>query len=104
MSIYLRKLVRTTPIKSLRFYLDDVSPGTFENIDWTGSRTALADALIEVIRALDEETRDRVFSDVDRIGQFMNEHGRSVLRGVLPDDTELLDRFDALEDVTACAQ
>jgi hypothetical protein len=103
MSIYLRKLVRTTPVISLRSYFDDVSPGTFENIDWAVQRKALADALIEGIHALDEDTRDRVFSDVDRIGQFMNEYGRRVLRGVLPDDTEILDRFDALEDVTACA-
>lgn len=103
MSTHLRSFLRRTPLESLRAYLDDVSATGFAEVDWEAPRPSLVDTLIESIPVLDDPARDRVYSDVDRIGQFMNEHGRRVLRGVLPADPEVLDAFDALEDVTACA-
>ena len=95
MSIYLRRLVRTAPIGSLQPYLDDVSPGTFDNLDWTWPRTELANALIEVLHALDEATRDRVFSDVLRPPDF----GASATfvvpsRGVNPTGRDIYERAE----------
>ncbi len=80
-----------------------MSPAAFADVDWRMPRRALVDTLADTVLALDEAMRDRVYSEVDQIGQFMNEHGRRALRGVLLADPELLGRFDALEDVTACA-
>ncbi|NQW10883.1 MAG: hypothetical protein HQ481_13510 [Alphaproteobacteria bacterium] len=103
MSIHLRKIIRKAPIDSLQAYFESLSPGISEGVDWKASRTELAGRLSISVNALDRVSRDRVFSDFDRIGQFMNEHGRRMLRGVLPVDPEILDQFDALEDVTGCA-
>ncbi len=103
MSIYLRSFLNKAPVESLRAYLHNLSPTAFADVDWRMPRRALVDTLADTVLALDEAMRDRVYSEVDQIGQFMNEHGRRALRGVLLADPELLSRFDALEDVTACA-
>ena len=103
MSIYLRSLLHKAPFESLRAFLEDVSLAAFADVNWQMPRPLLVDTIAETIFALDDVVRDRIYSDVDRIGQFMNEHGRRVLRGVLPSDPETLEQFDACEDVTACA-
>jgi hypothetical protein len=103
MSIYFRSVMHKTPLESLRAFLRDVSTSAFEDVNWRAPRRSLVDVLTERILALDHAARDRIYSDVDRIGQLMNEHGRRVLRGVLPADPKVLNQFDALEDVTACA-
>ncbi len=73
MSTHLRSFLRRTPLESLRAYLSDVSATGFAEIDWEAPSTALVDTLIETIPVLDDPARDRVYSDVDRIGQFMND-------------------------------
>ena len=103
MSIHFPSVMHKTPFKSLRAFLRNVSASAFEDVNWCAPRRALVVALAERILALDHAARDRIYSDVDRIGQFMNEHGRRVLRGVLPAAPKILDQFDGLEDVTACA-
>lgn len=103
MSIYFRSFLNKTPLESLRGFLGDISVTAFADVDWQVPRPLLVGILAEAILALDLAARDRVYSVVDRIGQFMNEHGRRVLRGVLPADPITLEQFDALEDVTACA-
>ena len=103
MSTYLGSFLQKTPLEGLRAFLEDVSVAAFADVNWQAPRPSLVYTLAETILALEDEVRNRVYSDVDRIGQFMNEHGRRVLRGVLPADPETLERFDACEDVSACA-
>lgn len=103
MSVYLHSFIHKAPIESLRAFLADASPSAFAAVDWKAPRRALVDVVTRTVLALEDAVRDRVYSDIDRVGQFMNEHGRRVLRSVLPTAPELLDRFDSLEDVTACA-
>lgn len=103
MSIHFHSVMLKAPVESLRAFFNDVAPVAFTEVDWCAPRRPLVDALTRTVLALEDVSRDRVYSDIDRVGQFMNEHGRRALRGVLPAAAELLDRFDALEDVTACA-
>src|SRR3712207_1602070 len=103
MSIYYQSFMHKAPVASLRAYFSSVSARAFAAVDWQAPRPSLVRALTPAIVALDDATRDQIYSDIDRVGQFMNEHGRRALRDVLPADPELLASFDALEDVTACA-
>ncbi|MEQ9335142.1 hypothetical protein [Thalassobaculum sp.] len=103
MSLHLRRILRRAPVESLRAYLRSVSPQSFDEVDWSATRTELVDKLNEAIGNLGDLAQDRVYSDCDRVGQFVDEHGRRLLRGVLPEDQDGLAQFDELEDVTACS-
>ena len=103
MSVHLQKFLRQTPIADLRSYLEDLSPTGFAETGWTAPRNEVVDALVERVHALNLQTRDKLFQDVDRVCQFEGQPGRTALRMVVAANPEARDVFDTLTDVTACA-
>ena len=97
-----QKFLRSTPVASLRAYLERISPD-FQEVNWRAPTSTRVNDLLQRIVSLESNLCNRVYADVDQIGQFLNDHGRKMLRSVLVSEPDALSEFDALEDVTACA-
>ena len=103
MSVDPAKFIRTTPLGTLRKYLVQLAPEMFGPINWKAPRQELTPQLLEASSRLPRASNDQLLCDLDRAGQFEGEAGRRILRAVLPDVPAVLEQFDALEDVSACA-
>jgi hypothetical protein len=103
MSIHLPDFLRKAPVESVRRLLHAAATESFAEVDWKQPRQDLCAELNDIIRNLDERRRDRLYADFDRIGQFTNEYGRRSLREVLSAYPQVLDEYDNLQDITACA-
>lgn len=103
MSVDLPKFMRTTPLGTLKKYVQSLDAKAFEDLDWKASRHALTADLLEAVDRIAPTLREKLLCDVDRIRQFEGDAARNILRGVLPNEPDGLREFDALEDVSACA-
>lgn len=103
MSVHFTKILRRAPADGLKSYLCREYPGHVSDLDWSASRKDLTCSLNNEICSLAEEEQERLFADMDRISQFMNDFGRNALRVVLEQEEEVIEAFDKQQDVTGCA-
>ena len=101
MSVDLARFLRTTPLATLKKYLESVDSQALDGLRWKMPRHALTAELLKAIERFPRPVREKLLCDVDRVSQFEGDGARHVLRGVLPNEPDRLEEFDALEDVSA---
>jgi hypothetical protein len=93
MSFSLPRFLKRTPPKSLQRYFaarQAVLPG---NLDWEAPQTDLLAALQQAVDALDETTRERVITDLERANKLCDEVGQLALRSAVAGNPAFLDRL-----------
>src|SRR5271166_2242395 len=95
MSFSLPRFLRRTPPKSLKQYFDAGQVALSGGVDWDADQSALHKTLRQAIEALDEKARERVITDLERVGQLCDTVGQLALQSVVADNPVLLAKLRA---------